>query len=264
VKEQTRAPPDVSPLRVRVRAASREGWDRSPDRHTQRIAAYFVVSPILASTASRIPTTTSPTALRPLTPERRRQQTRDYLLRAAAKVFAERGFHGASLDEVAATAGFTKGAVYSNFKNKEDLFLALLEAHLDDEMGQLRAILQASEIPPELRLSDFVALIRGEHDELGDMRALYQEFCLYALRNPEVRRKLAEFEAMVVDSVVRIIGEERARQGVDSEDLEPANHAARIVVALFRGIDMMSLIDEHAVDDALLQSVLAFIARAGL
>ena len=67
--------------------------------------------------------------LEPLTPERRRQQTRDYLLQAAAQVFAERGFHGASLDEVAAAAGFTKGAVYSNFKNKEDLFLALLEAN---------------------------------------------------------------------------------------------------------------------------------------
>ncbi|MGH9028978.1 MAG: TetR family transcriptional regulator, partial [Acidimicrobiales bacterium] len=43
----------------------------------------------------------------PLTPERRRQQTRDYLLKAAEQVFAERGFNGASLDEVAAVAGFT-------------------------------------------------------------------------------------------------------------------------------------------------------------
>src|ERR1022692_3114734 len=47
---------------------------------------------------------------------------------AAAQVFAERGFHGATLDAVASAAGFSKGAVYSNFKNKEDLFLALLEA----------------------------------------------------------------------------------------------------------------------------------------
>ena len=69
-------------------------------------------------------------ALDPLTPERRRRQTRDHLLDAAAQVLAERGFHGASLDEVAAAAGFTKGAVYSNFKNKEDLFLALLETLL--------------------------------------------------------------------------------------------------------------------------------------
>jgi AcrR family transcriptional regulator len=67
-------------------------------------------------------------AFEPLTPDRRRQQTRELLLEAAAKVLSERGYHGASLDEVASVAGFTKGAVYSNFKNKEDLFLALLDS----------------------------------------------------------------------------------------------------------------------------------------
>jgi AcrR family transcriptional regulator len=179
-------------------------------------------------------------------------------------VFSERGFHGASLDEVAASAGFTKGAVYSNFKNKEDLFLALLEAHLADEMQELRATLNASDVPPESRLSDFVALVRGGGGELGDFRALYQEFCVYALRNPEVRRKLAEFETMVVDSVARIIDEERAREAMDTDHLEPVRNAARIVVAMFRGIDLMSLIDEDAMDDAFLQSAVAFVARAGL
>ena len=74
----------------------------------------------------------------------------------------ERGFHGASLDEVAAVAGFTKGAVYSNFKNKEDLFLALFKANYDREMEALRATLDDSEVPPEARISDFVALIRDE------------------------------------------------------------------------------------------------------
>jgi len=103
----------------------------------------------------------------PLTPERRRQQTREYLLQAAARVFAERGFHGASLDEVAAAAGFTKGAVYSNFKNKEDLFLALLEANQQREMDALYATLNASDVLPEARLPDFVNLIREEIRDLG-------------------------------------------------------------------------------------------------
>ena len=93
--------------------------------------------------------------LQPLTPERRRQQTREHLLAAAAEVFAERGFHGASLDEVAAVAGFTKGAVYSNFKNKEDLFLALFQANYDREMEAIRAIterLRGAARGPDLRL----------------------------------------------------------------------------------------------------------------
>src|SRR5919204_3512035 len=61
--------------------------------------------------------------IEPLTPERRRAMTRQHLLEAAAIVFARKGFHESTLDEVAATAGFSKGAVYSNFKSKDDLFV---------------------------------------------------------------------------------------------------------------------------------------------
>ena len=97
--------------------------------------------------------------IEPLTPERRRQQTRDHLLEAAARVFGERGYHGASLDDIAAAAGFTKGAVYSNFKSKEDLFLALLESRFASELEDLKAALSASDVGPGDRLSDFVTLI---------------------------------------------------------------------------------------------------------
>ena len=95
----------------------------------------------------------------------------------------ERGFHGASLDEVAAVAGFTKGAVYSNFKNKEDLFLALFKANYDREMQALRTTLGDSEGPPEARISDFVSLIRDETRRGRNMGLLYQEFWLLTLRH---------------------------------------------------------------------------------
>src|SRR5580658_225639 len=121
----------------------------------------------------------------PLTADRRRQQTRDYLLQAAAQVFADRGFHAATLDEIAAAAGFTKGAVYSNFKDKEDLFLAMLEAIYAKEIVALKETLVASDVPPEARLGDFVSLLRDESGEPTDeWTALYLEFTLYALRNP--------------------------------------------------------------------------------
>ena len=130
-------------------------------------------------------------AIEPLTPERRRQQTREHLLAAAAQVFAERGFHGASLDEVATVAGFTKGAVYSNFKNKEDLFLALFRARYEQETEALRATLHGSEVPSEDRLSDFVALVKDQtHLALSNFGLLYQEFWLYAARNPAVREEI--------------------------------------------------------------------------
>src|SRR5205807_10250328 len=61
--------------------------------------------------------------------EEKKAQTRERLIEAAARVFADKGFATTSLDEVADAAGLTKGAVYSNFENKEDLVRAVLEVH---------------------------------------------------------------------------------------------------------------------------------------
>src|SRR6478609_4257119 len=75
---------------------------------------------------------TSRSAAIPPTPVRvprpPKDEVRARVLHAAGEVFAERGFAAASLDQVAAAAGFTKGAVYSNFGSKDELFLALMEA----------------------------------------------------------------------------------------------------------------------------------------
>ncbi|HTT87133.1 MAG TPA: TetR/AcrR family transcriptional regulator [Acidimicrobiales bacterium] len=201
--------------------------------------------------------------IEPLTPERRRQQTRDFLLRAAAQVFSQRGFHGASLDEVAAVAGFTKGAVYSNFKNKEDLFLALLESIFDEELAQVRATLEPGG-PPEAHLSDFVNYIRGQYEAQGEewvnWIALREEFLVYAMRNAAARQKLAAFSELDVSSVAEIIEAERARHGIKAD--EPARHAARFVVAVMNGVSVMRALDPAVVDQAFLESMMTFIARA--
>jgi len=200
-------------------------------------------------------------AFEPLTPERRRQQTRDYLLKAAEQVFAERGFHGASLDEVAAVAGFTKGAVYSNFKNKEDLFLALLESRYEHDMEAVRATLESPEGPPEAHLGDFASLLREQFETGGDAWVtLDLEFSLYAKRNPDVLEKLAAFRRADIESIGAIIEAERKRQ--DIEGSEPAEHAARVVVALMRGIGIMRMIDPATVNEAFLEDVMGFIYRA--
>jgi AcrR family transcriptional regulator len=196
--------------------------------------------------------------IEPLTPERRRQQTRDHLLAAAAQVFAERGFHGASLDEVAAVAGFTKGAVYSNFENKEGLFLALFKANYDREMEALRDTLDASEVPPESRLSDFVALIHEETREAG-IGLLYQEFLLYAARNPAAREQLARLEDENVRGVAEILEREWKRQGL--EPTESAERVARIIVVLFHGIGMLRVLQPDKADDSLIEAAISLIAR---
>ncbi len=198
--------------------------------------------------------------LLPLTPERRRQQTRDHLLAAAAEAFAERGFHGTSLDEVAAVAGFTKGAVYSNFKNKEDLFLALFKANYDREMDALRAVLRDSEEPPESRISDFVALLRDQSADTGrNFSLLYQEFSLYAARNPEVREELTRIDDEGAQALADLLQAERERAGL--EPLVSPLQTARIIEILFRGIGQLRVLQPDVVNDEFVETAITFVAR---
>ena len=125
----------------------------------------------------------------PLTPERRRQQTRQHLLAAAAEVFARRGYHEANLEEIAATAGFSKGAVYSNFTSKEDLFLSLTEAHVTETLERVQAMLASSDIPAGDRLDEFVRLAAENFERERASSTLYMEFWLYASRHPAARER---------------------------------------------------------------------------
>lgn len=200
--------------------------------------------------------------MEPLTPERRRQMTREHLLSAAAQVFSERGFHGASLDEVAARAGFSKGAVYSNFASKDDLFLALIGWIYDREMEDLRETLDSSEAPSQSRLTDFADMIRRQGTGAAGVRwsVLYEEFHLYALRNPAARSRLAELDRANVAEVARVIEGERERLGL--RPLESTENAARIAVALMRGVAMMRSLEPEITDDGeFLPTVMEFLAR---
>src|ERR671922_2435410 len=78
---------------------------------------------------------------RRLTRDEKRAHTRSCLMRSAAKVFADRGLQHASIDEVADDAGYTKGAFYANFKNKEELFLAMLDERFAERLAELERVL---------------------------------------------------------------------------------------------------------------------------
>src|SRR5438309_5825862 len=81
-------------------------------------------------------------AIEKLTPERRRQMTRDALIAAAADVFAQKGFYGASLEEIAEAAGFTRGAIYSNFGSKDELLLAVIDMFIDRQIAAFSEVVQ--------------------------------------------------------------------------------------------------------------------------
>lgn len=124
-----------------------------------------------------------------LTRAERKAETREALLDAAARVFGRRGFHGASVDLVAEEAGFTKGAVYSNFASKEGLFLALLDRHFERRVQEIAELLSTDEdLVTQMREGSlgFVRTILAEKE----MSLLMMEFWTYAVRNEDLRRQV--------------------------------------------------------------------------
>ena len=109
--------------------------------------------------------------------------TRDRLIEAAAAVFAEKGYDGAGVQEIARRAGFTTGAIYGRFRGKAELLLAAMEAHSHDELDQLFA-----EHRFEGKVTDVLTTV-GSHlvtDPFDAGQALLLEAFVAARRDPEV------------------------------------------------------------------------------
>ena len=195
--------------------------------------------------------------IEPLTPARRREMTRRHLLDAAAMVFARDGFHGASLDDVAATAGFTKGAVYSNFKSKDDLFVAVFDDRLAREAEAMQAVLAVPPVVDGLteQLPRVRSVIEGTWDD--QWTALHLEFALYALRNPEAREKLAASVRREHEATVRMLADVYAR--VDGEPEFPLEVLATVSIAMFEGLALGRLIDPGAYSQQTLTDALTFL-----
>jgi AcrR family transcriptional regulator len=128
--------------------------------------------------------------------------TRRALLDAARRVFLERGFHGASLDAVADAAGLTKGAVYSRFDSKADLFLALLEERIEERIDQVRATIGSGSIEDDVAALErqYTAILRTQLQ----WTLLVIEFRVHAARHPELNRRYAalhrRFRAALVEA----------------------------------------------------------------
>jgi AcrR family transcriptional regulator len=196
----------------------------------------------------------------PLTPERRRAMTRQHLLDAAAIVFAEHGFHRATLDQVAATAGFTKGAVYSNFASKDDLFLALLDDRTDRQMAILVEVMETDE-PTSDRVGRARQLLHSGTFFWDDAwSALYLEFVVYARHRPDARAKLAAMAERSRAYVAEIIEHAYAAAGVTPE--HPPRELAVLSLALFEGLGIHRIIDPVSIGDGIIDAALAVLADA--
>jgi AcrR family transcriptional regulator len=191
----------------------------------------------------------SPDAL-PSTVGSKRERTRAALVAAALELVAEKGFAAASLDEIAARAGMTKGAIYSNFASKAELLLAAMMA---------RGLTIETEPPAGASLADHVrAMAGGLADTLRRAKgeqALMAEFQVYALGDPELRRGLAA-----------AYSETFARTAAYLADLPGAGDTAaarRLAVALQSialGFLVQSLITPDEMTDAVIEETLQALA----
>ena len=139
-----------------------------------------------------------------LTRKEKQARTRSALLRSAAKLICRKGITEASIDDMAADAGYTKGAFYANFKSKEELFLVMLDERYAAELERLEAHLPGEGAPAEeVRESaeDFIRFARSD----PDWPRLYFEFVVYAARNPEFREELATRNRAMRERIAEVI-----------------------------------------------------------
>jgi len=178
------------------------------------------------------------------TPERRRQRTREALLDAAAAVFARRGFQGASLDEIAETAGYTRGAIYKHFTDKEELlhevcvrFNERTFAEFDELPGRDRpwAAMNFQEVTDQWR-----SIVERD----SELRIVMLEFQLQALRNPELLGRAREFAHANSRAIADYMAQRAAETG---EDLPlPVEDLATVFGIASDGFAQALLVDPQA------------------
>ena len=149
---------------------------------------------------------------RRLTRADRKTQTREQLLEAAARVLAHKGYAGASVDDIAEEAGFTVGALYSNFGSKQNLVLAAFERHCDQDLAQVQALL-AADLPLEQQLDAVTRQFGDLDDQHRRWWLLSMELWLYAQRDPAARERLAALRNKVRHTIADALQRQAERTG---------------------------------------------------
>jgi AcrR family transcriptional regulator len=153
------------------------------------------------------------------------------LLDAALDVFTARGFHGATLEQIAAAAGFTTGVVYSRFSSKADLFLALLERTIEQRIAELRRAGRAEvgEVGVALARSWW-----GRVRKQPEWMLVVIEFRVHAARDPELNACYAELHARHVQALAEVMARDLRR--ADQSAAESSLDEARMALALGSGL----------------------------
>ncbi len=173
--------------------------------------------------------------------------TRAQLIATAAKVFARRGYNGASVEEIAEEAGYSHGAVYSNFEGKADLFLAVFEEYMAERVGELAETQAglAEDAPLEARARALADQWMDRLDRDRESVALHMEFIAHADRDSELAGRFGARSAAMREAVALYISHYQEEAGV--ELALPADELALVLRALGIGLAVESLVSPDAV-----------------
>ena len=180
-----------------------------------------------------------------LTRREKQQQTRKSLLKAAAKVFCKRGLEGASIDEVAQAAGFTKGAFYANFKSKEELFLVMLDERFATQLERLDKALSGAQQPHEEARAAALDCVHFAGDE--EWPNLYFQFVAHAARNPEFREELATRHRTMRAQMSEIL--ERWKQGTGHKPPLPMEEITAMLSFMADGFLVDRIVEPELSED---------------
>lgn len=185
-----------------------------------------------------------------LTREEKKRETRKHIMEAGATVFAQMGFHGASVDRIVEEAGYTKGAFYAHFESKEALFMALFEERLQWEVTSLTDVLGSSFTLDQL-IGFLTRTYEEETEESRNWDLLKMEFVLYALREDSLRKPFAD---LVKQTVSRL--EQDLAPVVRAEKPDAANRAAWALVAFESGMAIYHYLMDGDLPDGLFTDVI--------
>jgi AcrR family transcriptional regulator len=181
-----------------------------------------------------------------------RDETRDKLFEAAARMFEDHGIGGASIEAIAAAAGFSRGAFYSNFASKDELIIAMLEDHVEQSIRRnldLLAKHKNLDFLDALRSMD-----RSRQDPLGRSPLLHMEMILFVARaekrRPELAKRLRARRKLIADIV------ETTAKGSGKPGSPNPSWTAAVVLALEDGFRLHRLIDpETTPADSFLRAI---------
>ncbi|MEU2868098.1 TetR/AcrR family transcriptional regulator [Streptomyces olivoreticuli] len=199
----------------------------------------------------------------PKSPTKTRPRTIAKLMDSALELFTEKGFHATSISDISDRAGLTRGAFYSNYRDKEELFLALYDAQADALIAGVDAALEAMPAGAD----PFAVLMEhldARRDEERRWFLASMEFTLQAVRNEELARDLAAHEDRVIAALTGLMERLLERSGrspvVETADL------TRLAIALHEGLTMLRLTEsarggDSGVPDRLLPHVVRMLTE---